>query len=333
MPRSIPIQLREHLAQEATTTCLLLRVDPVTPGYSSYGVTNLDQSITYDDGVSQLVYSAPVGFQVTAMKGNADLSVDNAETESLMPEFDIPVDEADIRAGIYDYARFRIYLVNYQDLSQGHVLLRAGTLGQIKIDADGLGLAPELRGLTAELKQSLNEKDSLSCRAIYGSQPAGSPLPGPVQLYPCGKDATAELVAFTVSSVGLENTLTFTASPFMLGDDDLNPGIVLWETGLNAGRTYEIDTNTAAGVISLSHETQFPIQIGDAGWYRPDCTKVARDAEKGCKAPHHWGDEWPLHVRAEPDIPIGDAGAIETPGASSTLSSGGPMNMPFEESE
>lgn len=30
----------------------------------------------------------------------------------------------------------------------------------------------------------------------------------------------------------------------------------------------------------------------------------------------HWGADWVLHFRGEPDIPIGDAGKMETPGAS-----------------
>lgn len=329
MPRFIPPGLFAHLQQPTTTTAYLLRVTPVTPGYPAYGVTTLDRDVVYDDGDGELVYSAAVGFQPTALQGGCDLSVDNAETSSLMPIFDIPVSEADIRAGMYDFARFRLYLVNYEELPEGHVELRAGTLGRVRIDTDGLSFVPELRGLAAELRQTVCEKFSLSCRATFGSQPAGSATPGPIERFPCGFDATSILRTATVLSVGLENTLTFDIAPDSgFADNSLNPGLVFWLTGLNANRANEIGSNTAGGEITLAHETDWPIQVGDTLQYREDCSKVARDEEKGCK--HWFGTDWVRHFRGEPDIPIGDAGALETPGASSGPGLGAYVQIPFE---
>lgn len=331
MPRTIPISLQDHLDRDQTTTTLLLKITPQYVGYPVYGITFGNHNITYDDGLGELEYSAYIGMQPSSIIQGTSLAVNNSGVTSLIPEFDVPIDEADIRAGIYDFARFSLYLVNYENLADGHVELHAGTVGQVSIDESGLSFINELRGLSATLKQSVCEKDSLTCRAIYGSQPEGSLLPGPIERFPCGKDATLELIAGTVSAVGLENTLTFTITPFALGADDLNPGIVVWETGLNAGRTNEIDTNTSGGAITLAHETSFLIQIGDTLNYRPDCNKQARDTDKGCKAAHHWGTEWPLHFRGEPDIPIGDDEQISMPGASSAPGLGGFTNEPYSE--
>lgn len=328
MGRQIPLSLQSHLAQEATTTCLLLRIDPEQPNVPGYGVTTLDVDVRYDDGDGLRLYSASIGSQPTVVQESSDLSVDNAESLSLMPEFDVPISEADIRAGSYDFARFTLYLVDYQDLTS-HVTLQSGTLGRVTIDDTGLSFVNELRGLSAELKQSICEKDSLTCRAIFGSQPESDSSGAPTQRFPCGVDAQALLVAGTVTSVGLENTLTFTVGGFTMGADDLNPGMTFWVTGLNAGKSYEIDTNTAGGEISLAHEAAWPIQVGDQLMYRVDCNKQARDTDKGCKSPIRWGDDWVLHFRGEPDIPIGDAGAMETPGASSSPGSGGSTNQPF----
>lgn len=330
MGRLIPSQLQTHLDGPATTTTELLKIMPVTEGYSPYGVTYGNKDIVYDDGGGELLYSAAIGMQATAIAFGGGMAVDNAESTSLMPEFDVPISEADIRAGVYDYAEFSLYIVNYEDLSQGHVTLIEGTLGQISIDANGLSFVNELRGLAAQLKQSVCEKDSLTCRAIYGSQATGSLTPGPIQRFPCGKDATAELVSGTVDSVGLENTLTFTLDSVVFVEDELSPGIVLWSSGLNSGRTYEIESNTVLGEITLRFETMFPIQVGDILEYRPDCNKIARDEDKGCAATHHWGTSWPLHFRGEPDIPIGDAGSMETPGASSSPGNGGTDYIPLD---
>lgn len=330
MPRYIPIALKDHIRQGATTTCILLKIIPVSQGYPVYGVTSLDRDVIYDDGNGPLKYSAAVGTQPSALQGRADISVDNAQATSLMSEFDVPVSEADIRAGAYDFATYRLYFVNYADLSQGHVYLRGGTIGQVTIDATGLSFVNELRGLTAELKQSVCEKDSLSCRAIFGTQPIGGSTPGQQVRYGwCGFDAESLLVPGTVSSVSLENTITFTVSGFSMAEDELAPGIAIFTSGLNSGRTYEIESNTAAGEITLAFPTTFPISPGDTLEYRPDCNKQARDSEKGCL--HWFSSDWVLHFRGEPDIPIGDAGSMEVPGASSPPGGGGSTYQPIQE--
>lgn len=328
MPRYIPIALQDHLNTGQTTMCYLIRIDPVQPNVPSYGVTSLDRDVTYDDGTGPLLYSAAIGTQPSVFQGVADLAVDNAVAPSLMPEFDVPISESDIRAGLYDFAQYKVYLVNYLELGGGHILIRAGTVGQITIDVDGLSFVNEFRGLSAQLKQSACEKDSLSCRAIFGSQSEAGSNGDVVQRYPCGFDATSLLRNATVLSVGSENTLTFTISPdSSMGNNSLNPGMVFWRTGDNAGRSYEIDTNTSGGEITLSHTTAFPIQVGDQLDYREDCSKLARDADKGCL--HWFGADWTLHFRGEPDIPIGDAGVMETPGAASSPGQGGATNQPL----
>lgn len=332
MGRIVHPTLQNHLDGDATTTCRLVRIDPTQPNVPGYGVTTLDVDVTYDDGEGPRLYSAAIGMQSTLIQSNANLSVDNAEGQSLLPEFDVPISEEDIRRGSYDFATFREYLVDYEDLTS-HVTLQEGTIGQVTIDDSGLSYVNEFRGLSAETKQSICEKDSLTCRALFGSQAEGDSSGAPIERFPCGVDATALLVNGTVTSVGLENTLTFTVGGFAMAADALNPGMTFWVTGLNAGRSYEIDTNTAGGEITLSHETAWPIQVGDTLMYRVDCNKQARDTVKGCKAAIRWGDDWVLHFRGEPDIPIGDAGAMETPGASSAPGSGGSTYQPFTEAE
>lgn len=333
MPRYIPIALHDALREDATTTCWLLRIIPVIAGISEYGITSLDQDVLYDDGDGELLYRAPVGLIPAAVVLSSNLSVNNTELPSLLPEYDVPISEADIRAGNYDFAQFKFYLVNYRDLTQGHITLHAGTLGQQTINSDGLSFVNELRAIAATLKQSVCSKDSLTCRAIFGSQPIGSPVPGPqVQRDWCGYDAESLLVEAVVQSVGFESNRTFDVAPdTSMFEDSLSPGMVFWRTGLNAGRSNEVESNTADGEINLAFETSFPIQVGDQLKYRPDCNKQPRNTEKGCK--FWFGSEWVNHVRAEPDIPLGDAGAMETPGASSGPGQGGRTSEPLESPE
>ena len=304
MPRVIPISLQQHLDGGAATTCLCVLIEPVAPGYAPVGVTTLDRDVLIDS----VLYHAAVGLDSSARTAATDMSVDNSEGTALVPEFDLPVSEQDLIAGAYDYARWVSYLVNYEDVSQ-RVELARGELGQVRV-LNGLSFTFEMLGMTKRLKQSIVEKDSLRCRAIFGSQAQGSGAEIE-QRFPCGFDTSGLWLPGAVVTVGEESNISFKSS---MGQADgfFKPGLLLWLTGANTGRRYEVEDFTAA-VVSLTFPTMFPVQPGDAFQIRPDCTKWKEDAN-GCKA--WWGGEWVLHYRGEPFIPVGDTGQVNAPGAS-----------------
>src|SRR5690606_32413401 len=262
--------------------------------------TDLDVDVTYDDGSGEVTYLAAVGMDASDVSATGDLSPDDAEVRSLMPVYDVAVSEEDIAAGFYDYAEFVVYLVNYDDLSRGHTVLLSGSLGKVTVRDDGTSIVQELRGLSAQLKQEICTKYTKTCRAIDGTMPIGSPLPGPqVKRDWCGVDFTVYLKTATVDEVGLETTLTFKVT-----DDDIttgwatnsfSPGRVWFTSGRNAGRELEIMSNTADGWITLRHETGYPIEPGDEIEYREGCTFIARDQDKGCMA--HAGADWINHFK------------------------------------
>lgn len=300
MSRTIPVALQTHLDTGVTTLCGLLRIAPVNGG-SVIGVTDLDVDITYDDGDGSITYSAPAGFIASNIATSSDLSVDNAEATGLLPEYELPISEADIRAGIYDYAEFTLYLVNYMDLTMGHIVLMHGTMGQMR-SKDGLSFFGEMRSLTQQLRQTIVERDSLTCRATFGSQP------GEVR-FPCGIDATALFVSVSVDSVGEETDRTFTDAGLTQAADYFAPGMLEWLTGANAGRTYEVESFASGGIVSLGFPTAYPIAIGDTARIRPDCTKNW-SGTMSCESYNNR-----LNFRGEPHIPVGDSGSAQIPGS------------------
>mgnify|MGYP001340693665 CR=1 FL=1 len=320
MPRTIPIQLQEALESSHRTLCYLMKITPTDPDYPAYGVTSLDTDVVYDDGDGEMTYLAAVGFVPSTLITTSDNSVNEQEAKGLLPEFDVPIREGDIIAGVYDFARIKVYLVDYTNLVAGHVILAKGTLGQFTVTDQGLSFTHELRGLSQNLKQSITEKWSLSCRATFGSQPIGTGGGVIEESYPCNYDAESLWEPGAVETVGIENTQTFTTSglsPQFGG----NPGKVRWLTGRNAGRENEVDQFDEAGgvqTIGLTFPTMFPIQPGDTFEFRDDCPKT----KAACKA----RDNWPF-FRGEPDIPVGDAGQIATPGASAGLGTGGRLTI------
>lgn len=313
--RTISAALQEHLDGGMTTLTVLIKVVPQDPKFDAFGITNSNNDIDYNDGDGLLTYSAAVGMVPANLVTTSSMEVGNSEFGHLIPEFSIPVDEELIRAGVYDYAEYTIYVVNYEDLTMGHWIPPAGhgQTGQLSIDNRGLSFKMELTDDTKRLKQTIVEKDSITCRAIFGSQPIGTGGGVVEQRFPCGKDLTPLWTSGTVTSVGLESNRTFTASGLGLAANSQVPGMVQWLTGENANRQFEVEEQSGGGTISLWNETQFPIQIGDTFRIRPDCTKWI-DGTNGCK--FHFGEpEWKNHYRGEPFIPIADADAINTPGA------------------
>jgi uncharacterized phage protein (TIGR02218 family) len=315
--RAISAALQAHLDSSATTTTVLIRFDPVVPGVPAFGATLLDRDLVYDDGGGSLTYRASIGMVLSQIATSGGMDVDNAEAEHLLPEFDLDITEAAISAGAFDFAEFTMMLVNYEDLSMGHVVMPSGhgQVGRIQV-VDGLSWVPELSGLTKLLKQSIVEKDSLSCRAIFGSQPKGSGAPVE-QRFPCGKDTTGMWVEKAVTSVGAESNRTFTASALGAAAGTYVPGMLRWLTGANTGRSIEVEEQAADGTIDLAFETMFPVEVGDTFEIRPDCTKQV-NGPNGCK--FHFATEWVLHFRGEPLIPVADADQINAPGASMNFS-------------
>lgn len=319
MPRTIPLDMLLDLQRGGTTLCMLLRVDPVQPGFEPYFVTSLDQDVVYDDGDGEQTYLAKIALVPSTQISESNLSVDGGDVSSLLPLYDTPISEADIVAGAYDFASFTAYLVDYTQLTPGrHIILSHGTTGRNTITDGGLAFLEELRGLSQTLLQSLTEKWSLGCRATFGSQPGGP------DRFPCNFDAEALWEPGTVEGVGLETNREFTTSG-LTPEFGGKPGMVRWITGANAGREYEVEDyeNDSGGItIGLTFPTMFPMQVGDTFEFRDDCEKT--------KAACLERDNYP-NYRGEPDIPVADAGQIAAPGASAGIGTGATVTTEYQE--
>lgn len=177
MSRNVPAALAAHLKQPATTVCCLLKIVPKREGVPTFGITTLDADRDYDDGTGTLTYRAKRGYTSFDLDTKSDLSVDSSEASGLLAEYPTDgVTAEGVARGDYDGARFVQYLVNYEDLSMGHVILNSGQVGQVKM-IDELTCKIELRSLTQILKQnSVIELTSITCRAKFGDERCKMPL-------------------------------------------------------------------------------------------------------------------------------------------------------------
>lgn len=315
--KQIPIALQAHYDTLETTKCFLLRV--LTKSGELYGFTSLDVDVVYDpsdvdpegtgDDWGSATHRADNGFSPSRIQSTADLGVDNAEFQGWVSETGIT--EQQIRAGLFDYAEFRIYRVNYLDLTQGHEFVHGGTLGETKFSR--VGWRTEMRSLTQQLMQPMSWLYSTTCRKIFGSKPAGYVGEQPIERHPCGKD-WVWAGPYTVTAVDAgEPDRIFTASAMTEPDSHYRPGVVRWLTGNNAGIEMDIDDNVG-DEVTLSINLPYEIEVGDTFEPRQDCNKhdIERNGVPGdCKDKH----DNLLQFGGEPDTPIADGGTLMVPGA------------------
>lgn len=296
--RNIPPALQAHLDQPVTTTCRLLKIT-LRDGVTSFGFTTLDQPVVYDDGEGAITYTATNGFDPSAFASDSTYAIANAEGYALISDDVSPgITVEDIERGALDDARWRCYLINFQDTSMGHVLLDAGDVGQVRTRY-GMVWLPELLSYAVRLRQPIGHVDSRTCRAVFGSPPDSQTG--------CGVDAETLWVNGTVTAVGAETDAMFTGDVTSTSPVDPFPGRVEWLTGNNAGVLSWTDSFNA-GEVRLGEPTPFPIQVGDTYRIRPDCRK--RFIED-CK--NVWNNA--INFKGEPLIPVGDASQGQTPGA------------------
>lgn len=293
MSRSIPPALLAHLQQNVTTTCRLLRIT-LNDG-RVFGMTTLDREVEY----LGVTYSAVNGFDPSITATDTGLSVDNAEAYALLSA-DVPgITVEMVAAGELDDAQWQMVLINWADLSMGHMIIDAGDVGEVNTE-DGVVFMPELLSYAMRLRQPIGHFWSRTCRATFGTDPNSQTG--------CGVDAEALWQPGTVTGVSDEPFRVFADSTLVL-DPVPNTARVQWLTGPNAGqRLYQVEGyGTETGTVALVEPTPFPIEEDHEFRIRPDCDKSPAQ----CAAYGNF-----INYKGESLIPVGEGTAILSPQAS-----------------
>lgn len=310
--RNIPIAMVPNLEDAAPRWCFLWKIMPVVPGVALLGLTNWDVDVPFNDGSGLLTFKSKRGYNSYAVQTTADLAVDNSEMEILIAEFDVDGITADaIRRGSYDDAKFIQYMVNPDDLAAGYAIINSGSIGRLT-NIDGLSGVLEARSLTQILKQqSIIELGSNSCRVVALGDER------------CKIDVAALWDGGEVESVGAESDREFTIIGSGISEeaDFYRPGMVLFNTGANAGKSYEVESYELATnglTVVLAHPTEEPIEVGDEFAIRPDCTRLW-EGHNSC-GPEKYNNR--LNYRGEPKRPVSESEQLQAPGAGSPTPSG-----------
>lgn len=257
--KTISAALKAHLALRGQTLArcwLCVRTDGTV-----LAATTHDQDLVFDleaamvargltpgpgiAGTGSQTYAARSGYNATDIATGSGLNVDTGEAQGMLSS--PAITEADMLAGLWDAAAVTIFQVNWSDLSQGAMIERAGTLGEITTDK-GYYKA-EWRGLMQPYANNLGRIDSPRCNAILGDARCG------VNLGTAGDSPEGFTRAGTLDSVSSDGLVLFDAQRTELGPtggigiediSNANPGIVTLSemTSLNNG-----DAVTLSGIV------------------------------------------------------------------------------------
>ena len=155
--RAIDPELQARLDGGATRICrcwLVSRRDGEEMGFTDH-----DEDLAFGG----VVYRASSGMDATALQSATGLSVDNAQAVGALTS--AAISEEDIRAGKYDGAEIRQWLVDWER-PELRVLMFRGSLGEIR-RSDG-AFEVELRGLAEALNApvGLHPDDEFLYRAV-----------------------------------------------------------------------------------------------------------------------------------------------------------------------
>ena len=222
----------EHIegARTSLVTCLLMvRVDGLVFGFHTY-----DEPLTYNG----VVYEPAASFDPTDIAVANQMDVDNLTIEGVLSSDSITED--DLRAGRWDYAEFRLFQLNWSDLSMGEKKDRKGTLGQVVLGRQMF--TAELLGMMQAYTTSIGEITSPGCRANLGDarcqvdlQFGGSPSVG-------SPPTTAFTVTGTVDAA--PNFYTLTDAARVEPDGYFNNGVITFLDGQLEGLAFEVKTYT-----------------------------------------------------------------------------------------
>lgn len=188
MTKAISFNLKAEMAGALSKLATCMRVER-TDG-NVYGFTTYDKKLTIDG----LDYEPAATFNPTDVASANNMDVDNLSVEGFLSSEAITEDE--LRAGRWDYALFRIFQVNWNDLTMGDKKMRAGHFGEVQVHRQSFVV--ELLGLMDAYTTSIIEITSPGCRASLGDARCKVNLAGSPSFTVTGTIDTADTDFFTL---------------------------------------------------------------------------------------------------------------------------------------
>lgn len=249
--KTISAGLLAHLQGEALTLATLWRL--VRRDGTAFTFTDHDRDIVYGGET----YLAAVGYERSAISSGSSLAVDEGELLGMLDAASI--DDAELRAGLWDFAEVRIVAVNWSDLTQGEMKLRRGRLGEVIARDDG-SFTAELRGLAQPLQSTVGSLYQPECRADLGDRRCGLPLRPPVR---------ANSTAYTASTAAVRGDFMRLNVAGGAIADSRDEGGAIWECTTSGTSAASDPGGWAAGLPGDTVADGSVVWTKRTAWTRP----------------------------------------------------------------
>lgn len=282
--KQIPLLLLESLQKPGKSTCFLVKIDDREG--NTHGFTTLDRIVRADDGEGMLTYQPDQELRPQNLQFSAGMDVDNTD---LLGWFSPEIEKL-VVAGKFSMARITIYRVSYLRLSYGMEVVAFGTVGEIEYAANKQGKRKiEYRSLTQQLRQTVSDAYSLTCRTDFGDEFCKMPLVWEPAIINAVDD---QFLRFRIAGV-------------VRPDNWFTLGVIRFDTGNNTGAELEVESWTEDGWVTLSFVTPYAVVNNVQVSIRQDCDKTWFN----CYAYNNM-----VNMRAEHLTPVQDQ-SLMVPGA------------------
>jgi len=241
--RTIGATLATHIASEVTTLATCWKITLTNATVKAF--TDHDSNVV----VSGITYLAASGYTASDVETTAALNVDNLEVAGFISSPSIT--EADLLAGLWDYAAVEVFVVNYAAPTTGTIIQRSGVLGEVTLDRGQF--KAELRGLMQAYTATLCELTSPPCRANLGDSRCGVAL-GPFTV-------TGAVTAISADNLTLGDTSRTEAGPTggiaISGITQANPGVVTLASTIDLAVGSAVTVSGVVGMVQVNGTTLF----------------------------------------------------------------------------
>ena len=223
MSKTVSIALKAEMTGALQRIAICMRIQRTDD--TVYGFTTHDEPLTIDG----LVYESTASFRPSNVASGSNLDTDNLNVEGVLDSTSITED--DLRAGRWDHASFRIFAVNWSDLTMGEYKMRAGTLGEAQAHRHFFSI--ELLGLMENYGTAIGIVTQPMCRASLGDRHCK------VDISAIGSPPTSGTVSGTIDTAD-SDFFTLHDSARTEPDGYFDEGVITFTNGDNAGLSYEI---------------------------------------------------------------------------------------------
>lgn len=177
--RTISAALQAFLAQQYQTiaSCwMVTQKSGTVRRFTDHDVNVVISGWTGGNAIYNGTYAAIDGYSATTITSSDQMDVDQLSVSG--PQVSPAPIEADIAAGVWDFAQVVLFQVNWADLTMGPLVLRTGWTGQLSVGRNDF--TAELRGLMQAYARTIGRLYLPACDANLGDTRCGIPVSPPV---------------------------------------------------------------------------------------------------------------------------------------------------------